>query len=423
LAAAVAPAARADETASAASPSSAASAALGVAAGPNPDAGVAVGGFLVYPAMFAGVVYNDNLYATQNDRKAALGLLFSPNLTAVDDQGLHKTTLTLNGDAEIYPSFSESSPSGPAPSNVSGVASVEHVWKPAEDWTVDITGAFGRQYGIFGSFVAAGSSFVSTPTLGVVTGYRQYSNQFNGSLSVEKKFDQWFLRGGFGVQDVQYEAAPVGVAGAQSGFDYNGFLRGGFWATPQLNVFVETGADLRQYRDSWYDADAYRVIAGLSSDLISLFRGEVYGGYQQQVSAHGRFGAVAAPAYGARIYYYPTPYFTIAASVDQTFGSAAAPTAPAARAPNSDTVQTRLQADYTLAEYWTASARAGYARTTWSSSPLIESEWTFGGGVSYTFWRNLGLGLNYQYTAVNANQAGVAAYSQNLVSAGMTYHY
>ena len=43
--------------------------------------------------------------------------------------------------------------------------------------------------------------------------------------------------------------------------------------------------------------------------------------------------------------------------------------------------------------------RAGYARTTWSNSSLVESAWTFGGGVSYNFWRNVALTLNYQYTA------------------------
>ena len=165
------------------------------------------------------------------------------------------------------------------------------------------------------------------------------------------------------------------------------------------------------------------MVGGLSSDLISLFRGEIYAGYQWQDSARGTFGAVGAPAYGAKITYYPTPYLTIAASVDQAFGSAAVQTAATSGSPSGDTVQGRLQIDYSLAEYWTASARAGYARTTWSNSPLVESAWTLGGGFSYNFWRNVALTLNYQYTATAANQAGVTTYEQNLVSAGMTYHY
>jgi hypothetical protein len=427
LAAALATPAHADDATPAALPASsqsAAEAALGAPPGPNPETGLPLGGFLVYPRIFAGVIYNDNVYPLDG-RKAALGIAFAPNVAAIDDEGLHKTTLTLNADAELYPSQTRSSSSGQSPTNVSGVASIEHVWKPTEDLTVDVTAGFTRQYGVFGSLLAAGSKFVSTASPGSVTSYPQFSNQVSGSISVEKKItEQWFLRGGFGAQDIEYESVPAGVGGGLSGADYNAFLRSGFWVTPQVNAFVEGGADLRRYTDSWYDSNAYRVVGGLSSDLISLFRGEVYAGYQKQFSVGGTFGAVSAPAYGAKIYYYPTRYLTMAASVDQSFGSAATPTTPkATRSPSGDTVQSRFQADYSLAEYWTASFAAGYARTTWSNSPLVQSEWTVGGGVSYEFWRNIALTLNYQYTATAANEADVAVYNQNIVSAGMTYHY
>ena len=427
LAAALATPAHADDATPAAAPpassQSAAAAALGTPTGPNPDVGLPLGGFLVYPKIFVGVIYNDNAYPLDG-RKAALGVAFAPNVTAIDDQGLHKTTLTLNADAEFYPGQTRSSSGGRSPTNVSGVASIEHVWNPTEDLTVDVTASFTRQYGIFGSILAAGSKFVSSASAGNVTAYPQFSNQISGTISVEKKItERWFVRGGFGAQDIEYESVPTG-GGGLNGADYNAFLRGGYWVTPQVNALVEGGADLHRYADSWYDSNAYRVVGGLSSDLISLFRGEVYGGYQRQFSNGGTFGAVGAPAYGAKIYYYPTRYLTFAASVDQSFGSAATPATPkATRSPSGDTVQSRFQADYSLAEYWTASFRAGYARTTWSNNPLEESAWTVGGGVSYDFWRNIGLTLNYQYTATAANKSGVVADNQNLVSAGMTYHY
>ena len=427
LAPALATPAHADDATPAAPPASsqsAAEAALGAPTGPNPEAGLPLAGFLVYPKIFAGVIYDDNAYPLDG-RKAELGIAFAPNVTAIDDDGLHQTTLTLSADAELYPDQGRSSLGGRSPTNVSGVASIEHVWKPTEDLTVDVTAGFTRQYGIFGSILAAGSKFVSSTSAGNVTAYPQFSNQISGSISVEKKItERWFVRGGFGAQDIEYESVPAGVGGGLNGAGYNAFLRSGFWVTPQVNAFVEGGADLRRYTDSWYDSNAYRVVGGLSSDLISLFRGEVYAGYQKQFSNGGTFGAVSAPAYGAKIYYYPTRYLTFAASVDQSFGSAATPATPkATRPPSGDTVQSRFQADYSLAEYWTASFRAGYARTTWSNSPLVESEWTVGGGVSYDFWRNIALTLNYQYTATAANEADVAVYNQNIVSAGMTYHY
>jgi hypothetical protein len=336
--------------------------------------------------------------------------------------------LTLNADAELYPSDTGPTSFAPSPSNISVVASVDHVWKPTQDVTVEAVAGFIRQYGLFGSLLAAGQNFVSSPTLGAVTGYQQFFDQFNGSVTVEKRFsDQWFVRGGFGASDTEYDAAPVGVAGALGGADYNAFLRTGLNVTPQIAAFVETGADLHRYGDTWYDSNAYRLIGGLSSDQIGLFKGELYAGYQKEFSADGTFGAVAAPAYGAKIYYYPTRYLTLAASVDQTFGTAAVQTPTPSGAPAGDTVEARFQADYNLAQSWTASFRAGYAQTTYSDNPLIQSEWTIGGGVSYDFWRNLALTMNYQYTATTSNETTTtttpSGYRQDLVSAGMTYRY
>jgi hypothetical protein len=427
--AAFAPAARADDAAPVASSTSSQSspaAALGVPTGPDPAEGFPIAGFLVYPSVFAGVIYNDNIYPTQDNRKAAVGFAFAPKITAIDDGGLHKTTLTLNADAEIYPGYTRASLGGASPTQVSGGASFQHVWTPTEDLTVDVAAGFTRKYGLFGSLLATGSDFVSATGGGNVVTYPQFSNQFSGSVSVEKKIsERWFLRAGLGAQDTEYEGVPTGVVGGgRSGANYNAFLRTGFWVTPQVNAFVEGGADLHRYGDSWYDSNAYRLIGGLGSDLIGLFRGEVFAGWQQLTSAQGTFGAVEAPAYGGRIYYYPTPYLTLAASVDQSFGAASIPTTPKGTgSPNAETVEGRLQADYSLARYWTATVRAGYGRSTWSNSPLVESEWTVGGGVTYDFWRNIALTLNYQYTATAANQASVAVYNQNVVSVGMTYHY
>ena len=429
LVAAFAPAAHADDAATvASSPSSQSSpaVALGALTGPDPAEGFPIAGFLVYPSLFAGVIYNDNIYPTQDNRQAALGFAFAPKVTAIGDEGLHKTTLTLNADAEIYPSYPRASLGGASPTQVSGSARLQHVWTPTQDLTVDVAAGFTRKYGLFGSLLAAGSDFVSATGGGNVATYPQFSNQFSGSVSAEKKIsERWFLRGGFGAQYAQYEGVPIGVGGGgRSGADYNAFLRTGFWVTPQVNAFVEGGADLHRYGDSWYDSNAYRLIGGLGSDLIGLFRGEVFAGWQQQGSAEGTFGAVEAPAYGGRIYYYPTPYLTLAASVDQTFGSAATPTPPRGiRSPSAETIEGRVQADYSLARYWTATVRAGYGRSTWSNSSLVESEWTVGGGVSYDFWRNIALTLNYQYTATAANEASVAVYNQNIVSVGMTYRY
>ena len=403
-----------------------ASSALGVANGPKPDGGFPVGPFLIYPQFFIGTVYNDNVFATATSRLAAWGLQFTPSLMAVDDEGLHKTTLYFNGQLNAYPGTRPVSGSGEQNTQVTANVKLDHVWTPTPDVTVDVWSGYQRQNSIFGSAGGGTSSFVASATSLNVASFQQYSDLIFGGATIEKKIsDQFFVRGGVGAQYLNYEAPPPGVTSQLSGVDSNGFVRAGYWILPVVNAFVETGVDAERYSNSLYDTNAYRVITGLSSDLISLFRGEAYFGYEQQFSARGLFDSVGAPTYGGKLYYYPTQYLTLAAGLSQAFGSAATPTSnqPVVSSPTTQTLQARFEADYAMAEYWTASARAGWGQTTLSNSSVVQTAWTAGAGVSYNFWRNVGLTLNYQYLKAGTNSALSPGYVQNMVSAGMTYHY
>jgi hypothetical protein len=406
-----------------------ASTALGVANGPQPDAGFPVGPFLVYPQFTVGTVYNDNVFATALSKTGSLGLQLAPSLVAVDDQGLHKTTLTFDGQLNYYPGAKPAAGSGglaEQSTQVSVNVKLDHVWNPTPDVTIDTWGGYQRQDSIFGATGSGPSSFVSSSSSLSVASFQQYSDLIFAGVSVEKKFtDQFFVRGGIGAQDLYYEAPPVGAVSQLSGVEGNGFVRVGDWIIPVVNVFIETGVDAERYDQSLYNTNAYRVIGGLSSDLIGLFRGEVFAGYQEQFSARGAFDPVSAPTYGGKLYYYPTKYLTLAASVNQTFGSDATPVlnGPALNPGSTQTLQARFEADYAMAEYWSATARAGWAQTTLSNSPVVDTAWTIGAGISYNFWRNIGLTANYQYLKIDTNTTVTPGYIQNIVSAGLTYRY
>lgn len=410
-------------------------AALGGASGPAPSGGIPVGGWMLYPSIFIGAIYNDNVYQTSTNRTAAVGVRLTPNIEADLDNGLHKTTVYFNADAQLYPGYNSSL--GESASTVSGRVGLAHIWSPTSDVVVRFNADFTRQDGPFGSSLISGSpigsatSFIGAPVAVNVSPFRQFTDQTTVNLSVEKNLtDQTYVRAGLGAQQVTYETPPTGYYSAQNGMDYSAFIRGGYRLTPQLSVFVETDGDLRRYNSySYYDANTYRVIGGLASDLIGLFRGEIYGGVQQQFSTHGAFGALTAPAFGGRITYYPTQYLTVAISVDNGFGAAGpAPIGPLGVASslvsaNTQTLQARLQADYALFESWKASARAGYAETRYYGSNDFNQAWLGGLGLSYSIWRNFALTLDYQYTQSSSNGYGALSYTDNLISAGATYRY
>ena len=412
-------------------PSAAAAAALGIegrGGGATPENGIPLAGWMFYPSLFAGAVFNDNVYATPTDRRAATGVRLRPSFTAELDNGIHKTSVYGTVDAQFYPGVNGTA-THRSPSNVSALAGLSHLWEPTSDLQIRFAAGYSRQNGLFGSNFGAGAPITPSPSVTSVAGSQQFSNQFNGTVSVEKEMaSRTFVRATAGATYVTYDnvsglVAPVTSSG-QEGVSYTGALRGGYWVIPQVNAFVEAGGDWRRYNRSIFDTNGYRVVGGLASDLIGLMRGEIYAGYQSQSSASGAFGDHSMPAFGARLYYYPTRDLTFTASVDQTFGAAAAWAAPSVVVPaNNKTVQAKLQADYALAPYWTVFARGGYGETRWITSPRVDDTWVAGIGTNYTFWRNVALTFEYRFTKTDTNNIAAASYRQNLVSAGMTYRY
>lgn len=452
--------------------SAAAAADLGVAAGPNPEHGVPVAGWMLYPSFMGGVVFNDNLYQLRTQRIAGVGIRLRPTLSGSLDNGLHKSSLYFMADAQIYPGQSGVTRFIPtpvnyvAPTNVSGRAGFSHLWSPMEDLNFGFVADYTRQNGLFGSNFGSSLNGPNILSTGVVSNTPQYTNQVSAYISAEKKItDRWFLRGATGAQYVAYDSQPsepywsTALYGANyfrplNGVAYTASLRSGFWLTPQIYGFVEPVADLRFYQNSWSDTNGYRIIGGIGSDMISLFRGEIYGGYQQQMSAHGYFNSVSAPAFGARIFYYPTRYLTVTASVDQTLSSGANQPTNAFGLPlqaalpgglaaaSSQTLIARIQADYALSQYWTAYIRGGYGVSHFYNPSNTQTQWTAGLGVNYNFWRNISATLEYQFArtastfsnnwwALTGGDPLTAAfwngtpsgYTQNLLSAGLTYRY
>jgi hypothetical protein len=473
--------AAADEVASGqgtfSSPSAASDAALGLTTGGLPETGLPLGGWIVHPSLLTGVIFNDNIYQQPIDRRADLGLLLSPVLEADLDTGLHKTTLFVRADAQIYPGQGASFTGFPilewdaAPTNLTGDARLSHRWMPFPDTAVQATVDYSRQNGLFSSNLALGAlQDLGLFRINAISSGQQYSNQYSALLSVEKNFgDRWFVRGATGGEYVSYDSRPTPAYGfsnltgggldsvSQDGWSSQLSLRGGLWLTPYLYGFVEPAGDFRFYANSASDTNGYRVVAGLGSDLIGLFRGEIYGGYQSQSSAHGYFGTTSSPAFGARLIYYPTPYMTFTASLDDTLSAGAEQTTivignvvvplpmqpglqASAASANSKTLLARLQGEYALSQYWKAYIRAGYGETDYANPGNVETIWSTGVGLSYNFWRNVSVTVAYQFTrtfSTSGYGGGLAAaslgyapltgtpsgYAQNLVSAGVTYRY
>ncbi len=425
---------------------------------------------MVYPSFFGGYVFNDNVYATSTNRVAQSGVRLNPSFMANLDNGLHKTTITFNGDAQLYPGAGGQTRDvagqpqtiyDNAASNATGGATFSHVWTPMNDLTVSLYSSYSRQSGLNGASIGisgAAPSGISQPyisSIGTYSGTQQYSNQFNAMASIEKKFtDRVFVVASAGGQYVTYDNTPVtttyattgnttnNASAGQNGGSFTFSVRNGFWVTPQVYGYVEPGLELRRYEISTSDTNGYRIVAGAGSEMISLFKGEIYGGIQSQASDQGLFNQTVAPNYGARVSYLPTPDLTLAASVSSSLGPVAPTkigyTTPlgvlASFQPSAvtQTQQVLLQGDYIVNSYTTAHVGGGLGKTETSTPTSGAIVWSGSAGVSYTFWRNVALTFNYQFTKTSVSQnlattgvltPTVLGYVQNTVSTGLTYRY
>ena len=425
-------------------PSPQAAAALGMANGPDTSQGLPYGGWLIYPSVFLGSVYNDNINGGTKDRLSALGLQIQPRLEADFDNGLHAISIYANGDFQFYPS--EGSNSVQATARLGTI----YTYSPTPDLSVRFQGDFTRMNGLFAPGFWPSTYQTWQPLNSQLTNGSIFTNEYSGSVSVEKELtDRMSVRVSAGLVYSTFDQpsndnasnAPLGVSQVPfNGLDYSLAVRGINQLTPLIYTFVETGADIHRYQHGASDANVYRVIGGLGSDLIRLVRGEIYAGYQARFGSDGDKGSAGLPTFGGRISYYPTRYFTISASADQTLSLSDTPSSTSAppgqpiqvsQSTSGNMFQSRIQADYALSYVWSAYVQAGYGRTQYripSDLALIEV-WSAGAGLRYALRQNLALTLDYQFNNSNTKYrtplafAASTQFRQNVISVGLTYRY
>ncbi len=387
---------------------------------PHADQGLAIGPWLVFPSFYGGYVYNDNVFATRNNRVGLSGVQISPSLEAGMDSGLWRTNFSFGASTLLYPgtsggqtrtdAFTGTSVRDAPPTNITGHVSVSETWLPLADLSVMATGNFIRTQGLFGASSPTNGFGLGTPgvtapaftpsyipTIGTFSSQQQYTNMYGGQFSVQKTINErTSLSGSIYAQGVSYDSTPSVtqlVAGVpvqlngstgQDGMSYGANLRGSFYATPQVYVFVQPGVSFQRFARSYSDSDGYQANVGVGSNLIGLFQGEVFGGWQSQSSVYGAFATRAAPSFGGNIRYIPTPLLSLSLSFSQSLGalnSLGAGSTPIAINPRTGlgfTQQVYISADYGFNSYMNLSVRAGWGQTRQSGTGLFGGS-SFGG--------------------------------------------
>jgi hypothetical protein len=164
-------------------------------------------------------------------------------------------------------------------------------------------------------------------------------------------------------------------------------------------------------------------VAGVGTDRLGLFRGEVYAGYQAERPTSGTTTASNAnPVFGGRLSYEPTRYWTLSGALDESLGVSTVTNSSTPQGSAAQVTTALLQSTYGLSREWTAGARIGYTHAQFVDSSELDNAWLAGASFDYTLWRNIALRLDYQFTTLFSN-VPLKSFTRDVVSLGASYKY
>lgn len=375
--------------------------------------GIPIESWMLYPSIIAGVTFDDNLVWSRTNKIAAPGFRLAPEIIAVREVGGSKTTVFGSVDARLYPGVRHAD-------TASARAGVEQIWTPTHDLTIKGKLEYDR------TALAISSNFVVNNTVLSTIASPQVDDKLKGTVAVQKTFGRMFVGLSLDAAATAYHAFETSTGWTSQSYRDSrvetATLRIGGWVTPAIYAFGEASGNARDYTSAPYGSRGYRAIAGIGSDRISLFRGEIYAGVQQQFYRNSVIGTASSPVIGGQLYWYPTRSITVRAALDQTFSDSSLPTLSNPNGYPSKATAARLSATFRPSKDFSATWRASYEYTSYLASTRRDNGWRTGIEAGYHFTHSIELLGAYEFSKVYSTDP-FGGYMRNSVSLGMKYRY
>jgi hypothetical protein len=301
---------------------------------------------------------------------------------------------------------------------INGRIGFRDVWEIERDLVFTLSGDASRQTDTVDSGQIVGGSTI------LPLQYWQYQT----SASLIKSFNQLFVGAGGAFVDQKFDNARQTAGGSIPQFyrDLDAATvtgRLGYYLGPTIYSYAETSGNQQIfYNDSLYSSRGYRVVGGLGSDRLSLFKGEIYGGYQRQIYSASLGGAQGGATFGGKLSWLPTEFLTLTASLGQSLSTSVVSSLTPTSASATKTTSADLTVAYALAQTWSASAHLNFANAVYIGGSRVDNDWSAGLTFSRRIWEDLSATADYQLTRVDSNFVN-ASFTQNIFSLGVTYKY
>lgn len=362
--------------------------------------GIRAGGFLVMPKLKVDGVYDDNVFATDNNTIDDFLAIISPSLRVISDWNTH--SLEFHGGADVG----------------------RYADQTDEDYIHYNLGTSGRLDIQRGTSLTAGVDYVAT------TEDRGSPDDVNGTEPTEYTIltprfggtHRWNrVSLDVGAQAQIYDFDDVPSAGGIINNDdrdrtrYLLTMQGNYEIVPQYAAFLRVALNQVDYDSAVDDAgvnrdsDGYEIVAGTRIDLTGILFGDVFAGYRSQSYDDPSLKKVEGISYGGALTWNVTNLTTIKGSIQRTVDETT-------QAGASGYLSTAYNAsvDHELLRNLLIGLSAGLTNNDYEGISREDDVYRVGAYARYLMQRNLYLSLNYNYTNRDSSITG-ADYERNII--------
>lgn len=366
--------------------------------------GIRAGAFLIFPELAIDEIYNDNIFAENNDETDDFITSVQPEVTIESNWSRHALAIAGGADFGFYAQNSDEN-------YQDWYAATNGRLDVSRDLALYLGGGAARRHEVRGTSEETGGS---EPTV-----YYEY-NAFG-------RYDQSFDRLGLTV-DALFDRVDYTNTPAEGDADllnndrdrnvYSTPIRLGFEITPDYEAFVRATPNIRRYDQTPDDADVdrdswgYSVAGGVSLDLGGITFGEIYGGYLQQFYEDSDLDTVSAPTFGGLLTWNATTLTTVTLAIER----AVLETTDAGASGYISTAG-ELTVDHELLRNVILSAGGSVTNNDYEGTN--RTDWFYIGnvGARYLLNRNLYLSAGYLFRHRTSNE--VNNFDQNLIRIGL----
>jgi hypothetical protein len=372
---------------------------------PQPPIGIPAGNIILYPSITGGAFYDDNVFASNSNRRSDWAGFVRPELAWRTNNWLNvESAGAAFVEKRWYDKFTSED-------QVNAGAAVGGTVRADEN-----TQLVGRlQY--LHAHEDRGTSDSITNTFDRPISY----HQFEAAGAINQRYNRVWVSVGAAAAFVYYDNPTF--AGSLVSQDYrNGTVgrvpvRLGYVVAPLTSVFVEASGNGRDFRVDTFDSQGYRVVAGglFEPGPGARIKGEIFGGYMFQDYIGPTFQTVSTWTFGSALAFLLAPNLTAALEGrrDAKEASLSGGVTPGDGVSVIETVVAgRL--DWLVAPNFVVGGGVAYIEDQYLGAGRTDRTWSPLASAKYFVNRHLTLAFDYRNVGFDSSGIGVLSYYRNV---------